>query len=48
MEKDSEFLQWIHNRLRYIHHEPVTVESVAADYMQRLQTIIDSMNKEDE
>tara|TARA_R110000765_G_scaffold77819_4_gene152974 strand:+ start:63 stop:209 length:147 start_codon:yes stop_codon:yes gene_type:complete len=41
MQKDKDFLQWIHNRLRYIHHEPAPVE-----YMQRLQAIIDSMNEE--
>ena len=34
--KDKEFLQWIHNRLHYIHEESVNV-----DYMHRLRAIID-------
>ena len=43
MEKDEEFLQWIYDRLRYIHHEPAKV-----DYMKRLQAIIDLMNKDEQ
>jgi hypothetical protein len=38
---DKEFLQWIHDRLQYIHHEPGNI-----DYMKRLQALIDALNEE--
>jgi len=40
VDKDKEFLQWIYDRLRHIHHEPAGV-----DYMKRLQAIIDTFDE---
>ena len=35
MTKDREFLQFIHDRLRYVHHENPNI-----DYMHHLRSII--------
>jgi hypothetical protein len=37
---DSEFLQWIHERLNNVHNENYSV-----DYMWRLRSIIEKLNE---
>ena len=39
--KDSEFLRWIHDRFIFQYGE-----NVGVDYLQRLRTIIETLEKE--
>lgn len=41
--RDKPFLQWIHDRLQYVHGEPLNI-----DYMHKLRAIIQNTDEEKE